>query len=105
MAADNSNVHLPVLKLGIPTVVVKGLGLYPENRSDLYGFVANGIVFPPVASLRDIEAGALRAFFSERWQDRFERYDASYRRPHAEIGLEIRRAVRALVDGAAAKAT
>ncbi len=105
VAAGNSNVHLPVLKLGIPTVVVKGLGLYPENRSDLYGFVANGIVFPPVASLRDIEAGALRAFFSERWQDRFERYDASYRRPHAEIGMEIRRAIRALVDGATAKAT
>jgi hypothetical protein len=52
-----------------------------------------------------MEAGALRTFFSERWQDRFERYDASYRRPHAEIGIEIRRAIRALVDGAAAKAT
>ena len=105
VAAGNSNVHLPVLKLGIPTVVVKGLGLYPENRSDLYGFVANGVVFPPVASLRDIDAAALRAFFSERWQDRFERYDASYRRPHAEIGIEIRRAIRALVEGAAANVT
>jgi hypothetical protein len=105
VAADNSNVHLPVLKLGIPTVVVRGLGLYPESRSDLYGFVANGIVFPPVASLRDIRAEALRAFFSERWQDRFERYDASYLRPRAEIGIEVRRAVRALFDGSASKAT
>ena len=31
IADENSNVHLPVLKLGIPTVVVKGLGLYPRH--------------------------------------------------------------------------
>src|SRR5688572_29110765 len=37
IAAENSNVHLPLLKLGIPTVAVTGLGLYPRSRSDLYG--------------------------------------------------------------------
>jgi hypothetical protein len=98
IAAENSNVHLPVLKLGIPTVVVKGLGLYPESRADLYGFVRSGIVFPPVASLRDITPGALAAFFSEQWQHRFAEYDASYLRPGAAVGHEVRRAIRALYD-------
>jgi hypothetical protein len=96
VAAANSNVHLPVLKLGIPTVVVKGLGLYPESRADLYGFVANGIVFPPVAHLRDVRAEALRAFFTDDWAARFARYDASYLRSRSEIGGEARRAILAL---------
>jgi hypothetical protein len=42
IADENSNVHLPVLKLGIPTVVINGLGLYPESRSDMYGFAGRG---------------------------------------------------------------
>ena len=57
IADENSNVHLPVLKLGIPTVVVKGLGLYPESRSDMYGFAAAGIVFPG----RSVDWGPSRA--------------------------------------------
>jgi hypothetical protein len=98
VAAENSNVHLPVMKLGIPTVVVKGLGLYPESRSDLYGFVAHGIVFPPAPSLREIDPVALRAFFTDGWSTRFSRYDASYLRPRTEIANDVRRAVRAIVD-------
>src|SRR4029079_16866398 len=39
VAAENSNVHLPVMKLGIPTVVVQGLGLYPDDSGDLSRFV------------------------------------------------------------------
>ena len=101
VAAENSNVHLPVLKLGIPTVIVKGLGLYPESRADLYGFVANGIVFPPVAHLRDVQAEALRAFFTDGWSARFARYDASYLRSRTEIGGEVRCAILALAERAA----
>ncbi|NOT44279.1 MAG: hypothetical protein HOP14_06710 [Acidobacteria bacterium] len=101
VAGESSNVHLQVLKLGIPTVSVKGLGLYPESRADLYGFSAGGIIFPPVASLREIRPDDLRAFFSDCWRTRFARYDASYLRPHASIGAEVRRAVRALLDGRA----
>jgi hypothetical protein len=100
VAAENSNVHLPVLKLGIPTVIVKGLGLYPESRADLYGFVASGIVFPPVARLRDVRADALRAFFTEDWAARFARYDASYLRPRTEISGEVRHAILALAGAA-----
>ena len=98
IADENSNVHLPVLKLGIPTVAVRNLGLYPAIRSDLYGFVANGIVFPPVTSIRDVDPAALRAFFSEDWARRFAHYDVSYLRPHGAIGREVRDSIWALFD-------
>lgn len=104
IADENSNVHLPVLKLGIPTVAVKRLGIYPESRSDQYGFVANRIVFPPVTSVRDIQADALLAFFSESWPGRFEQYDASYLRPWGTIGSEVRRAIWALFEDSTSKA-
>jgi hypothetical protein len=102
IADENSNVHLPVLKLGIPTVVVKGLGLYPDTRSDMYGFAAAGVVFPAVKSIRDIRASAFTAFFQDGWADRFRQYDASYLRSQTEIGAEVRRAVWRLIDGARA---
>jgi hypothetical protein len=105
VADENSNVHLPVLKLGLPTIAVRNLGLYPASRSDLYGFVANGIVFPPVRSLRDMRPDALVAFFSGSWADRFEQYDAAYYRPRAGIDREIRQAICALFDGSASQAT
>jgi len=79
-------------------VAVRNLGPYPASRSDLYGFVANGIVFPPVTSIRDVQADALRAFFSEGWSRRFERYDVSYLRPHGAIGREVRQAIWALFE-------
>jgi hypothetical protein len=93
IADENSGVHLPVLKLGIPTIAVQRLGLYPRSRSDLYGFAADSIVFPPVASIRDVTLDALTAFFSDEWSSRFERFDASYLRPSHEIGDDVRRAI------------
>jgi hypothetical protein len=105
VADENSNVHLPVLKLGIPTIAVRNLGLYPPSRSDLYGFAANGIVFPGLRSLRDVRPDALVAFFSGSWADRFEQYDASYYRPRAAIDREVQQAICALFDGSASQAT
>lgn len=96
IADENSGVHLPVLKLGIPTVAVKSLGPYPESRSDLYGFFADGIIFPPVSSIRDVQADALATFFSGGWPTRFEQYDASYLRPQGAIGSEVRREIAAV---------
>lgn len=96
VADENSGVHLPVLKLGIPTVAVKNLGPYPKSRSDLYGFFADGIIFPPVVSIRDVQKDAFAAFFSKGWPARFEQYDASYLRPHGLIGGEVRRAITAI---------
>jgi hypothetical protein len=97
IADENSNVHLPVLKLGIPTIAMKGLGLYPESRADLYGFAAGGVVYPPVRSVRDVQAEALVAFFSEGWPARFRQYDASYLRPCDAIGSEVRGAILGLM--------
>jgi hypothetical protein len=103
IADENSNVHLPVLKLGIPTVAVKGLGLYPESRADQYGFVASRIILPPVKSIRDVRADTLMAFFAEGWRNRFDRYDASYLRDSTIIGNEVRTAIQDLFDDALPK--
>lgn len=93
IAAENSNVHLPLLKLGIPTVAVKHLGLYPSSRSDLYGFIEHGVVFPPVASIRELRPDLFAAFFGERWVTRFKEYDASYLLPPGAIEDQVRRAI------------
>ena len=98
IAAENSNVHLPLLKLGIPTVAVKGLGLYPKSRSDLYGFIEHGVVFPPVDSIRDVRADDVAAFFSDCWITRFKQYDASYLLPAGAIENEVRGAIQQLLS-------
>ena len=71
IADENSNVHLPVLKLGIPTVAVKGLGLYPESRSDMYGFAAAASSSLRWRPLSEVRAAAFKAFFSRRLGRRF----------------------------------
>ena len=101
IADENSNVHLQVLKLGIPTVAVSGLGLYPKSHADQYGFAANGIVYPPVPSIRDVEAAAFAAFFSGSWAIRFRQYDTSYLRSPEEVAAEVRHAILRLVESAA----
>ncbi len=105
IAAENSNVHLPLLKLGIPTVAVKGLGLYPRSRSDLYGFIEHGVVFPPVESIRDVRADDFTAFFSDCWVTKFKEYDASYLLPPGAIELEVRRAIQQLLSTASVETT
>ena len=105
IADENSGVHLPVLKLGIPTIAVKNLGLYPRSRSDLYGFAAEGVVFPPVSSVRDVSPDALATFFSDGWPARFQHFDASYLRPPHAIGSEVRRAIWRLFEAEPAKVT
>lgn len=98
IADENSNVHLPVLKLGIPTIAVAGLGVYPPGHSDQYGFIADGIVFPAVASIREVQPAALAAFFGNCWASRFAAYDASYLRDGDAIGREVGRAVLGLTE-------
>ena len=106
IADENSNVHLPVLKLGIPTVAVRNLGLYPESRSDLYGFVADGIVFPPVSSIRDVQADALDRVLLRGLGGPVS---STTMRPTSArrqaIGSEVRRAIWRLFDDAPSKAT
>jgi hypothetical protein len=97
----DSNVHLPVLRLGIPTVAVRNLGVIPETRSDLYGFMEGGIVFPPVSSIGELSIKALAAFFTHGWPERFRRYDASYMRPQRIVDDEVREAIRRVLDNPA----
>jgi hypothetical protein len=97
IADENSNVHLPVLKRGIPTVAVGHLGIYPDSRADQYGFVAHGIILPPLRSVTDVDGDDLAAFFDEAWCRRFREYDASYLRPGDALAAEIRVAVRELL--------
>jgi hypothetical protein len=103
IADENSSVHLPVLKLGIPSIAVKQLGRYPETRTDMYGLVRDRIVPPAVASIREMQPDALAAFFSNGWAARFQRYDASYARPKAAIEIEVRAAIERLRHGVAAE--
>ena len=100
VADENSHVHLPVLKLGIPTIAMR-LGVYPESRRDQYGLIANSIVYPRVRSLAEIEPERLLVFYTDRWAGRFQRYDAAYLRPEGAVREEVRRAVVALFDPAA----
>ena len=101
IADENSSVHLPVLKLGIPSVAVKQLGRYPETRTDMYGLVRDRVVPPAVASIREMRPDTLAAFFSNGWVARFQQYDASYARPRAAIETEVRAAVQRLRPHAA----
>ena len=96
VADESSNVHLPVLRLGIPTISVKNIGETPEDRSDLYRFVAARIVFPPVVSLADLPLDAVKTFFSDDWSERFRRYDVSYLRPGLTVDTEVRQAIRSV---------
>ena len=105
IADENSSVHLPVLKLGIPSIAVKRLGRYPETRTDMYGLVRDGIVPPAVASIRDVQSDALTAFFSNGWVARFQQYDASYARPQTAIEGDVRAAIQRLRDRTAAEVT
>jgi hypothetical protein len=98
VADENSNVHLPVLKLGVPTIAVRRLGLYPPSRADLYGFIRTGVVFPAVDSVCDVRPEALDAFFSAEWSQRFQTYDVSYLHPSAAIGCDVRDAIQALCE-------
>src|SRR5262249_8492269 len=104
IADENSSVHLPVLKLGIPSIAVKELGRYPETRTDMYGFVRDHIVPPAVVSIREVHSNALAAFFSNGWAARFQQYDASYARPQAAIEIEVRAAIQRLRGRAATEA-
>jgi len=94
IADENSNVHLAVLKIGIPSIAVKQLGRYPGVRSDMYGFVRNHIVPRAVASVADLRADDLATFFGDHWTSRFHHYDASYGQPAGVIEAAARDALR-----------
>ena len=106
IADENSGVHLPVLKLGIPTIAVKNLGLYPTKPVGSVWLCRRrcGVSagrHPSATSSPD----ALATFFSGGWPARFQHFDASYLRPPQAIGSEVRRAIWRLFESEPAKVT
>ena len=97
IADPDSNVHLPVLKLGIPTVSLQNLGVTSKIYSDLYGYVKERIIPPPVSAIEELSVEVAMAFFSEGWTARFRRYDAAYLCPQHIIQKRARKAVRQLL--------
>jgi hypothetical protein len=98
VADADSNVHLEVLKLGVPAIAVANLGVVPPERTDLYGFVANGVIPAPLSSLAAFDSEKLVAFFGAGWPDRFSRYDASYLRAADAVAAEVREAIRLAIE-------
>ena len=94
-----SNVHVQVLKLGVPTVAVSGIGFLPGEHADMYGFVANRLVFPPVPRLRALAIDDVERFYGAEWSARFQRYDASYMRPEPASDAQLADAIRAALAG------
>lgn len=89
----NSNVLLPVLKLGVPTVTVSQIGVLDEASVDTYGFVANRVVFPPLAALRSLPVDEVSEFYGSQWVERFREYDASYLQPDQVVSTGLSRSL------------
>ncbi len=99
IADENSNVVLDMLKRGVPVLAVQNLTMLPPERTDLYGFLSNSILMPPVASLATLDVPGAMAFYgSSSWAERFAAYDASYLRDLAEVKQTIRDAVARLLE-------
>jgi hypothetical protein len=95
IADADSNVHLEVLKQGVPTIAVANFGIVPAERTDLYGFVANGVIPAPLPSLAALDPDSVMAFFGSGWSERFRRYDAAYLRADDAVTEEVRQALLA----------
>ncbi len=90
IAGLDSNVHLDVLRLGIPSIAVSGFRSFDGLRSDLYGFAKNGVVFPALDNLAALSIPEAASFYSGDWHVRFRSYDASYMTPPSEIEERVR---------------
>jgi hypothetical protein len=88
-----SNVHLQVLKLGVPTVAISQMSVLDDDSVDLYGFVANRLIFPPAATLSSLPIDAVVAFYGPEWAGRFRRYDAGYLEPEHVMTSRLREAL------------
>jgi hypothetical protein len=100
IASLESNVHLGLLKLGVPCLAVSGLRASDEGEEDLYGFERNGVLPPRVASLDQVSVSDVMRFYGAGWADRFRRYDAAYLRPAETIDDLVRTAVAGAVGAA-----
>jgi hypothetical protein len=99
---SNSNVHLELLKVGVPTIAVEGLGVHAPGRRDQYGFVSGEIIPPAVTSIRELSIPDVVGFYSGMWPDRFSRFDAAYLRDRAAIEAAARSVIERVANQAPA---
>lgn len=88
VASIDSNVHLPVLRAGIPTVAVAGLRAGPGADGDLFGFRSGRIVFF-TSSIGDLDLASAQRFYAGDWVTRFRQFDAAYLRTGTEVSAEV----------------
>lgn len=92
--SGNSNVHLEVLKLGVPSLYRPRLDTIPE---DYYGFVASEIVLR-ADDISALDLSAVESFYSHQWPGRFKRYDAGYLEDPLAQRSELAQRVRAFLN-------
>jgi hypothetical protein len=98
VADPNSNVHLDALRIGVPTVALRKLGITQAGREDVFGFVAAGILYPPVNSLQELSTSDIIEFFERDWERRYQRFDAAYLCPPGSRDREAKDAIERLVS-------
>lgn len=91
--SGNSNVHLEVLRAGIPSVFVSTLD---TTQPDYYGFVAAGIVMDWKPD-SELDLHRMVDFFTADWEQKFKRFDASYLEEPNFAQIQIRSAIEQLL--------
>lgn len=100
IAGLDSNVHLDILRLGIPSIAVSGIRSIDGLRPDLYDFAKNGVVFPALDNLAALSIPEAVSFYSGDWHVRFRSYDASYMTPPSETVERVRSSYERLLEDA-----
>lgn len=96
VVAGSSSVHLTVLKLGVPSLYVRGLDEVPD---DYYGFAAQGIVADARLEALPGRDAIAATFDDPAWPARFARFDAAYPDRQAACDADVARALARLVEG------
>jgi len=98
IAPSNSHVHLPILKLGIPSIAISHLSVSTDERMDLYDFLENNLVYPVPATLKELSLQAVKAFYAANWSEKFYAYDAAYLKNSTDLEVEALAVIRRVVN-------
>jgi hypothetical protein len=105
VADSNSNVHLQVLRAGIPTVAVDELSVRQGGRRDAYGFISSGIVYSAdtIDAFRSMLLVDASSFYSGDWSQRFRHFDASYLGDERALASTARARIAEVIHSSAAR--
>ncbi len=94
--SGGSNVHLQILKYGVPSVYVSSLEPLPY---DYKHFVRSGII-PAVEDIGRLTPDDIRTFYADpAWQDRFRYFDGGYGMPKDATLRTVRQAAEEVLRG------